>query len=92
MIYELKNRTLILRNGKRIKLTPLEHKLLIALSDNSITPYKTILLKMYGLDDYQLLKNSLAEVKKRLLKTTKQLKITVLNRIGYKLETEIYFK
>ena len=92
MIYELKEKKLILKNGRQIKLTPLEHKLLIALSDNSTTTYETILLKMYGLGEYQILKNSLAEVKKRLSNKTKQLKIIVLSNIGYRLETEIYYK
>ena len=92
MIYELKHKRLILRNGNKIKFTPLEHKLLIALSDNTTTPYETILLKMYGLEDYEILKNSLGEVKKRLIQKTKQLKIKVLYGIGYRLETKIYFK
>lgn len=91
MIYELKNRVLILRNGSRIKLTPLEHKLLIAISDNATTFYKTILLKMYGFDDEEL-KRSLANVKNRIYKKTKQLKIRTIIDIGYRLETEIYFK
>lgn len=94
MIYQTRNRTLITDEDEHIDLTPCEHKLLIALSDNNCTTYKKIAEKVY--DDYAdwcylyFLQN-LRQIKFKFVKKTK-LKIKTVREKGFRLESKILFE
>ena len=97
MIYETKNYCLIKDIGEIIKLTELEHKFLIAISDEEITPVKVIAEYIFGYSDDRYIKKTKV-LKRRLIKHL-QIKrkqrlnyITGLPNISYELKSEIYFK
>lgn len=97
MIYETKNHCLIKDTGEIIKLTDLEHKFLIAISDEERTLIKVIAEYVFGSSDERFIRK-VKGIKRRLTKLMQfkrmQRKnyITGLPDVSYKLETEIYFK
>ena len=90
MIYDTKNRLLIKGNNHKVKLTRLEHKLLIALSNGRMTLYDEISEYMYGCK-FELTQNPLSAIKSNLCKKT-NLKIKTVNGWGYILETNMFYK
>lgn len=87
MVYDTKNRFLTKENGENIKLTKLEHKLLIALADEKLTFYNKIIELVYG---YKL-KRYIHHIKNNLCKKT-GLKIRAINNKGYILESDVFYK
>lgn len=87
MVYHTRNHTLHISEKKEIDLTPLEHKFLIAISDNNTTSLETISNYVYGYCDFQ----GIREIKTTLLKKV-NLKIKTIIGTGYRLETKILFK
>lgn len=87
MVYDTKYRFLTKENGEKIKLTKLEHKLLIALANEKLTFYNKIIELVYG---YKY-KRYIYIIKNNLCKKT-GLKIRAINNRGYILETDIAYK
>ena len=93
MIYEMKNRCLIKDNGERIELTELEHKFLIAISDEEITPAKLIAKYIFSYCGDRYIEK-LKVLQRRLNKfiQVKRIEKLVGIKTSYILKTEIYFK
>ncbi len=87
MTYDTKRRILCTGVYEEVKLTKLEHKLLICLSSGNMMTYEEMMNYL------RISKNRLKILKSKLsLKTKFQLKINAFCNIGYKLKNEIYFK
>ena len=89
MVYDTKNRLLIKEN-QEIKLSKLEHKLLIALADEKITLYEELSQFMYGCK-YKLNYGAIPQIKKFLCKKT-GLEIRAITNRGYILESNVLYK
>ena len=85
MIY--KTRDKILLNGNSIELGDLEHRFLVAISDENLTLLKDISNFVYGYINFK----GVRMLKYRLCKKAK-LNITTIINLGYKLEDVILFK
>lgn len=90
LIYELRNRWIIIGKNKKVEFTENEHNFLIALSDNRTTTFKEIADKIYGYYD-EAVRNNIKTIKCKLLKKV-DLNIKNVCGIGYRLETKIFFK
>ena len=90
MLYEIRNHWLIKENGKRIELTNLEHKMLIILSNETITTYSELAKSLYNTEINKYVKSAICVLKSRLQKKTK-IKIKSIRNTGYVLKTKIYF-
>lgn len=94
MTYNCESRILQTGVFEKTKLTIKESKILICLSSGKIATHDEISRYVYGLnksDKYT--KNATAVGMAGLRnKTKKELIITAINDIGYKLENEIYFE
>ena len=91
MIYETRNHWFIKENGKKIETTNLEHKLLMALSGETISTYKELAKSIYDTEINEYVKSSIRALKSRLQKKAKII-IRSLKNKGYILTTKIYFK
>ena len=90
MVYDTKNRLLIKGNHHKVKLTKLEHKLLIALSSEKMTLYDEISEYMYGCK-FNFVQNTLPVIKSNLCKKA-NIKIKAMSSRGYILKTDIVYK
>lgn len=89
MIYETKNRRLILDNKERVELTEKEHEFLIEISSGNFTLISDIAKNIYGFNDDSEIAN-IRKIKSILCKKTN---IEIANtKKGYILVSEIYFK
>ena len=87
MTYDTKERILHIGVYKKVKLTELQHKLLICLSLGNATDYEEI-------EKYlEVSKEALSALKIRLMqKTNYELKIKTINCTGYRLDNELFFE
>lgn len=89
MIYETRNRRLVLNKKRQVELTEKEHKFLIALSNNKFTSLKDIAKYIYGNSDI-CIEDCIRIIKSRLCKKTD---IKIITRYkGYILKDKIFFK
>lgn len=87
MTYDTKRRILCTGVYEEVKLTKLEHKLLICLSSGNLATYEEMANYLKNSkDSLRVLKNKL------ILKTKFQIEIVVIQGEGYRLDNEIYFE
>lgn len=88
MTYDTGKRILYVRDDKEIKLSKLEHKLLICLSSGNVAKFDEI--------QKSLMLNSSSYIRvlicRLIEKTDFYLTIRTIVGVGYRLDTEIYFK
>jgi len=92
MTHDTKNRVLHTGVYQKIDLTTLENKLLICLSSGNVRTYKEISKYLYGFcskHTIEAVRNHVSILKR---KSKKRLNIKVIRGIGYRLDSEIYFK
>jgi DNA-binding winged helix-turn-helix (wHTH) protein len=89
MIYETKNHWLI-NNGKKIKLTNKEHKMLVALAGEILVTYEELAERIYYCE-YQYVAGAIRNIKRNLMKKT-NINIETLRGRGFILETKILFE
>ncbi len=88
-IYDVKTRYFTKDNGEKVKLSRLEHKLLIALSNEKLTFYDDISQYLYK-SKYKFTQEGVRGIKKLLIKKT-NLNIRAINSRGYILESDVYY-
>lgn len=87
MTYDTGKRILHTGVYEEVKLTKLEHKLLICLSSGNLATYEEMANYLKNSkDSLRVLKNKL------ILKTKFQIEIVVIQGEGYRLDNEIYFE
>lgn len=92
MTYDTKNRILHTGVYEKVKLTKLQHKLLVCLSSGNAVSIKEIAEYSHGVFDKYTDYAIRRTIFKLRVKTKKQLKIKTVNKFGYRLESEIYFE
>lgn len=88
MVYDTGKRILYIRNGKEIKLSKLEHKLLICLSSGNVATFEEI-QKSLGLKDVSYVR---VVIFRLIEKVEYYLKIRTVTGVGYRLQTEIFYR
>lgn len=88
MTYDTGKRTLYVRDNKEIKLSRLEHKLLICLSSGNVATFDEI-QKRLTLHDSNYVRVLICRL---IEKTEFYLTIRTIVGVGYRLDSNIYFK
>ena len=93
MIQIHRHKPVMLRNGKQVKLTEIEHQLLITLGmmDNRIVPYKILLEDVWGVSSVDIKRDS-SVLWQAIARLNSKVK-TIENRqsIGYILNGQVEF-
>ena len=89
-IYQANNRRFILDDGRIAEISELDHKFLIAISDEEITPVKVIAKYVFGCSSNRYIEK-LKVLKRRLNRFIQIQKIDRLAGVGYKLKTKILY-